>query len=46
MTKQTRRTMFLSLALLLAAGTGPIFAETVTIGGHGDLSLNRPFCGT
>lgn len=46
MTKQIRRTTLFALTILLAAGTGPLGADTVTIGGHGDLSLNRPFCGT
>jgi len=43
--KPNRITSFLTLALLFFAGIGLLFADTVTIGENGDLSLNRPFCG-
>jgi len=42
--KLTRSILFL-IALSLSAG-GPLFAEYVQIGGHGDHNIDRPFCGT
>ena len=44
--KPTRSTTSLALILLIFTGMTPLFAGSVTIGGNGDLSLNRPFCGT
>jgi len=44
--KPTRTTAFLAFTILFFMGMTPLFADSVTIGGNGDLSLNRPFCGT
>jgi hypothetical protein len=44
--KPTRFTTLFSLICMLFMGVTPLFAEFVTIGANGDLSLNRPFCGT
>ncbi len=44
--KSTRNTTLLTLIFLLFMGMTPLLAESVTIGSNGDLSLNRPFCGT
>ena len=44
--KPTRSGSLLTLIFLLFLGITPLFADMVTIGGNGDLSLNRPFCGT
>jgi hypothetical protein len=42
----TRFTTLLTLIFLFFTGMTPLFADSVTIGANGDLSLNRPFCGT
>lgn len=44
--KPTRKTTLLTLLFLFIMGMTPLFADSVTIGANGDLSLNRPFCGT
>ncbi len=44
--KPTRKTALLTLIFLFVAGMTPLFAGSVTIGADGELSLNRPFCGT
>lgn len=44
--KPTRTTAFLTFTILFFMGMTPLFADSVTIGANGDLSLNRPFCGT
>jgi hypothetical protein len=44
--KPIRYTTTLALIFLYVTGITPLFADSVTIGGNGDLSLNRPFCGT
>ena len=44
--KPTRYITLFSLVCMFLMGVTPLFAEFVTIGGNGDLSLNRPFCGT
>ncbi len=44
--KPTLCTTLLTLIVLFFMGMTPLFAESVTIGAAGELSLNRPFCGT